>query len=346
MEARRVTQRDIANLAGVHRATVSLALKNHPSIPETTKRRIRQIAKKIGYRPDPYLSALSAYRCRTQPHAFQGTLAWLVNNVEGYDWEKISVYRSFFEGAKKRAPQYGYNLDIVPLHFPGRTANRLSGILRARNISALLLCPQPGINTEVSFPWEHYSCVTLGYSLAKPQFHTVATSQYKAALMTMRELKKLGYQRIGFVFSANYNERSDFNSLAGFLVESFDLRSSMLHARMLTAGYQDDPGLFLNWFKKNAIDAIVTPHLRIVEILDACGLNAPRDLGVACLSLDTPDGPLSGVYENPLEVGKAAVDFLVPMVQRGERGIPKIPQRLHIQGTWIPGKTVRKQTLK
>ncbi len=40
--------------------------------------------------------------------------------------------------------------------------------------------------------------------------------------------------------------------------------------------------------------------------------------------------------------GKAATDFLVSMIHRHEKGIPSIPQRLLVEGTWIPGKTVRR----
>jgi LacI family transcriptional regulator len=52
------TQRDIANAAGVCQATASLALRNHPSIPETTRNRIREVAETLGYRPNPRVAEL------------------------------------------------------------------------------------------------------------------------------------------------------------------------------------------------------------------------------------------------------------------------------------------------
>lgn len=54
--------------------TVSLALRNHPRLPEKTRHRIQKLAKEMSYRPDPVLQALVAYRGkvmerRNPPHA-------------------------------------------------------------------------------------------------------------------------------------------------------------------------------------------------------------------------------------------------------------------------------------
>jgi LacI family transcriptional regulator len=59
---RRPTHQDIATIACVSQVTVSLALRSHPRIPESTRKRIEAIARQIGYRPDPMLSSLVAYR--------------------------------------------------------------------------------------------------------------------------------------------------------------------------------------------------------------------------------------------------------------------------------------------
>ena len=75
MAAARTTQDDVARAAGVHRTTVSLALKRHPRIPRETQERVRRIADALGYQPDPMLSSLVAYRTRNRPAAYHGSLA-------------------------------------------------------------------------------------------------------------------------------------------------------------------------------------------------------------------------------------------------------------------------------
>jgi LacI family transcriptional regulator len=62
-----ITQRDLAKMAGVSHTTVSLALRQHPSISDETRARILKLAHKLSYRPDPMLAALNAYRVKRAP---------------------------------------------------------------------------------------------------------------------------------------------------------------------------------------------------------------------------------------------------------------------------------------
>jgi LacI family transcriptional regulator len=62
---------------------------------------------------------------------------------------------------------------------------------------------------------------------------------------------------------------------------------------------------------------------------------------VAFLTLPRVNGEFSGVDENPQVVGAAAADFIAGMIHRNERGVPAMPQRVLIEGSWIDGRTVR-----
>ena len=62
MPIRRVTVYDIAEKLGVSHSTVSMALRNHPAISGKRRKQVIQAAAKMGYSPDPHLSALAAYR--------------------------------------------------------------------------------------------------------------------------------------------------------------------------------------------------------------------------------------------------------------------------------------------
>ena len=59
-----ITMKTIAAQAGVTQATVSMSFANNPRIPAATRARIRGIADRLGYRPNPYVSALMRSRPR------------------------------------------------------------------------------------------------------------------------------------------------------------------------------------------------------------------------------------------------------------------------------------------
>jgi transcriptional regulator with XRE-family HTH domain len=88
----RPTQKDIAKAAGVTQATVSLALRNHPSIQAETSARIRTIAGSLGYVPDPYLAGLSSYRQAKRPPGYHATLAWLSSDADGTIWKNSPTF--------------------------------------------------------------------------------------------------------------------------------------------------------------------------------------------------------------------------------------------------------------
>ncbi len=298
------------------------------------------VAEELGYNPDPMLSALAAYRMRSKPAAFHGNLGWVVNHQGSeFRWRDTPIYREYFEGAKRRASQSGYLLDVFDLGFRGVTPRRLAAMLRARNVQGILLCPQRGPDARIDFPWEHFSAVTLGHSLREPRLHMVAATQYRNAVNTVRRVRELGYLKIGYVVGADYDRRSDRNYLAGYLAETYAPDAGAIPP--LAADYYDEPETLRAWYGRFRPDAIVTFDPGLIRPLRGMGLKVPQDVGVACFALPDTTGPMAGMHENTPHIGAVTVDFLVGMLHRGERGIPEIQQRLMVEGTWMVGESVR-----
>jgi LacI family transcriptional regulator, repressor for deo operon, udp, cdd, tsx, nupC, and nupG len=61
----RVSIKDVAKAAGVSHSTVSRALANSPLIPESTRRRIQRVARRMGYAPNAIARGLVMQRTRT-----------------------------------------------------------------------------------------------------------------------------------------------------------------------------------------------------------------------------------------------------------------------------------------
>ncbi len=341
MAQTRITHDDVARRAGVHRTTVSLALKGHPRIPAATRKRVRRIADQLGYMPDPMLSSLVAYRTQKRPATFHGTLAWLVSSARGFNWRDVPHFCDSYEGAVARGQRCGFKLEVFDLHSPGMRPGRLAGILRARNISGLLLCPQRVPHVTLDFPWDKFSAITFSYGMAKPKLHTVAPAHYLAVRRIMAELRRLGYRRIGLAFDAAHNERTDCNNLAAYLVAE-DAAHRLPAVPPFLEPYTS-VAAFGDWIRRHQPDAIVSGAYYVLDMLHELGIKAPDDLGVACPCIPSPDTALAGIFEDWKYIGEIAVDVLVAMINRGERGAPNRPQRLHVECPWVPGRSLRSQ---
>src|SRR5437763_1467974 len=96
---KQTTLRDIAAKAGVSVMTVSRALRNHPHLASETRARILQLAERLGYRPNPMVSALMRYRGagRRTPSAL--ALGFITNFETRDGWNKSPLSRDFFKGA-------------------------------------------------------------------------------------------------------------------------------------------------------------------------------------------------------------------------------------------------------
>ena len=98
-----------------------------------------------------------------------------------------------------------------------------------------------------------------------------------------------------------------------------------------------------------------TPDRMMIQILDHYNqiVKYKRELGIsheqcalATLNRTTNETELAGIDQNDLVIGRTAVDFVVGMIHRNERGVPAIPFRILVQGTWVDGKSVIRRSGK
>ncbi len=338
----RISQRDLARIAGVSPMTVSLALRGHPSISASTREMIRKLAEKHQYRPDPALAALNAYRIQGREKQFQGTLIWLTHFPTVNGWRDMTHAEAYFKGAEKRARELGYRLEDFWLAEPGLTPKRAAQILLARGVQGIIAAPLPATQTGIVFDWKAFSAVALGYSLRRPQLNVVMNHQSRNMKQTVHHLHALGYRRIGLALPSANNERVDQNYLSGYLIaqrETGGARLEPLLADVFNAGS------FRAWFHEQRPDGIIVSPAWIAQTtawLKSEGCLVPKHVGLASATIPAGSGAVSGMDENPRMIGGMAVDAVVGMIHRQEYGVPARPWSLLAEGVWVPGKTTRR----
>ncbi len=174
----RITIRDIARETGLHFTTVALCLRNSPRLRLETRKKVQEVAKKLGYRPDPMVSALMVYRQSKRTPNFQAVLAWINNWPERSRLRENSCFDRYCIGASERAQQLGYVVEEFWLREPGMTPEKLARILKARNIQGLLMAPQPRpYAAELRFNFADFSAIAFGDSM-QPSVLDVVTNNH------------------------------------------------------------------------------------------------------------------------------------------------------------------------
>lgn len=131
---KRVTMTDVSRRAGVSKNTVSLALRNDPQIPESTRQRVRQAASELGYTANPVVSELMAELRRSSKAAYKYNFALINANQDSNAFRQHPTVPNYVAGCRRRADQLGYGLDEFWLHDTELRGGRLESILRARGI--------------------------------------------------------------------------------------------------------------------------------------------------------------------------------------------------------------------
>lgn len=334
--APRITQRDLARELGVDISTVSKALKNHPAVSARTKQQVREAAQRLGYRPDPMLTSLAAYRRNTRTIPFQSVLAWVYNHSAKRSMEAFPDYEDFELGASQRAEELGYRLEVFWLKRRGpMTPTRLGDVLRARGIQGVLLPPQAEVGRPLSLPWESFASVALGHSLPGPRLHRVSNDHVFLITQLLDTLRARGYRRIGYDMWAQDNLRTEQRVLAALMTHS---QTKSVPIRVYE---QFQPKEFLAWVRQHRLDAVVVRDVRAQRALERAGYLIPDQCGVVYVTMKKGDTSKAGFSHNNWQLGATAVELVANHLQNGRLGLPDHPWKIHLESLWQEGPTLR-----
>lgn len=338
----RVSMQNVADKAGVSRMTVSLALRNNPQISEETRTRIREIAKTLGYCPDPLIQRLTSHLAGIRRRPYSGTLAFVTDYPERAGWRSVAPFREAFEAASLQANELGYQLEEFWLREAGMTGTRLSRILEARGVKGIIIGPLPPGKQHMRLDWSRFSIVAIGNSMIRPQVHRAVHHQLHGAREAIRRLHRLGYRRIGLCVEAYQDKRVDlsYSHALAYYQQGISERNRV-PALMPVRLTRD---LLLRWIDRHAPDGILVQGTWASTQLAAAGFRIPDDVGVVLM--DWPSGlpDFAGINQHHDSVGSAVVNMLVGQINRDERGLPTVPFTTMVEGCWQPGISVRDRT--
>jgi len=329
----RVTLRHLAELASVSTQAVSLALRNHPSIGRSTRDRIRALALREGYAPDPHLVKLMHHlRGRKTPKATASVCALTTRPPN----LKEKFCDLLLEGAREGARAAGFAFDIMYID-SAESRRRLQRQLRQRGVEGLLLLPMARLEAlDELLDWREFSVVSATLSVARPHFDRVVADHFLNNFSICERLQRDGFRRPGLVIHAQHDQRCGHSISAACAWHGIYGKVEPLKAHVCD---KLEASALRRWLTKERPDVVLAEQDALAHLLRAAGGMLAGLPIISCSARPLDDGtfPFSGNYDRPDEIGATAVERLAHKIATGQRGIPEQPHTTLVRGKWIEG---------
>ena len=332
-----ITIRAIAARLGLSKSTVAAALRGQSLHAAATVAKVKAMAEALGYRPNPLITANMMLVRQTRCAVERGTTLGYLSDVPRKELLNPDCpAHEGYVGARERARELGFGLDLLEYSRPGMTSARLHDVIRTRGIPGFIIAPHTQPQIELDLGWEEFATVCIGFSVVSPRFDRVGYDHHEAIVEVCKRMWNHGHRRMGLVMSEDFDARVLHVTRAGFLRWQCDHDAPALPILILAAGTADP---LETWYRRHRSDCIIAPGVDIVKKLAAFGVSVPRDV-VVTTTMRMPGREELGGFDISLQtLARSAVDLLAAKLYRNERGIPAVRQTVLVLGEYFDATT-------
>ncbi len=221
--------RDIAEKAGYSTSTVSLALSNSPLISSATIRAVKSAARALKYKPNATISEVMSKIRKGKSDNSGETIA--IFNARTSKIEKGSALEQYFNGAIAQAKKMGYIPLIINLHAQENTPQKISQILKARNIRGGIVAGhyrEESLKPAILKVLKKIELVAIGIKGISPIMASVVLDRFKITYLFTRRIRALGHRRIGFVIERFADIFEEGKLVGGYLRAQVDSKREII----------------------------------------------------------------------------------------------------------------------
>jgi DNA-binding LacI/PurR family transcriptional regulator len=336
-----VRMAEIAQRLRVASSTISRALRDDPRIGVEMRQKIKDTAAKLGYAPNPLVSALMANRRRRGGAGEVDVIALVTNYGGRADWRTKDVCRWEFEGIQRRARELGFRVEIFALsEFRGDMA-RLQATLRARAIRGVLL----GFSRDESSNDIHFDCGGFCVAGLSTYFPNVVADRanfhgFFNVKLALEHMHRLGYRRPALIVP-ELNNRYSNNLWSGAFLDWQRCLPRRDRCEPFLPAEDVSIAEFSDWLYRNDPDSLLVYKFPARTLLAKRNIGVPDDIGLAYLYRTSDEmGDAAGIDGNLDFVGAAALDLVVERLYANSAGTSEHPKEVLIKGTWHMGATL------
>lgn len=174
---RRTTLKDIAEMAGVTQATVSLALNNKGKLSASRTKQIQRIAEKLNYRPSVFGRALQS--------GHTSSIGVIVNYFSNF------FFQGIFHGIEEVLENRNYDFGVSQAHDTRERERSLALRMADQGVEGLIVHPCSNQNDHLRTISEDFGIPVILVAHAHPGFTAVVADDQNGTLLAMEHLKSL-----------------------------------------------------------------------------------------------------------------------------------------------------------
>jgi LacI family transcriptional regulator len=331
MHTKRPTISDVAEKAGVSKATVSAVLNDRTTVRESTREEVLAAMRLLDYRPDP-LARRRSVGGRSR------TVGFLLREIAN------PYYGEIITGAEEFLREHGYTMLVGASEGDARAEHRIVDVFGQKSVDGLLLTPVRNYETDLAHIFElkrrNVSFVLLE-AIHGVQANLVDVDTVAGTKEAVRHLIELGHTQLVHFGGPHYSLHSD-ERISG--VRAAYSESSLIFSQdavvragdSLADGYRAGLEYFRSCPAANRPTAITCYNdlvaLGVCRALAEVGLEVPGDVSVVgyddlpLLEYVTPR--LTSVRVPKREVGRRAAEILHREISTSA---PRAPQKIYLE---------------
>lgn len=342
----------IADLVGVSKSTVSLALRNSPKIQKETCKRIQAIARQMNYRPNPLVAAqMSHIRSSNNNRRSTPTIGFLNTWRTNRNHKSADKIKRCIRGAKERAEQLGFIFELLEFDRDQYSDQRIQNVLSSRGVEGLVVAPCLRPEDMPILNWSEFALAAIGCFEAFHHVHRIFHDSFTGVQQVLHILRNRNYKRIGFITNTVAERDTGYLFSGGFLEYQARLISDHEQVPILNTGERGKarPEEMLKtlgrWLADYQPDAVIGIQDQPLSALRELGYRIPEDIGYVALNWDNSMQECAGYTQSMSKVGAAAIESLANRLYQNERGLPVQATTTLLLGEFVEGSTLLPSSL-